>query len=85
EFFERSTLLHSQFQDFGNMSFRDLGERKVQMIHDDYACYSPIYCESALGYYEQVVLLHGDEATAVREVTCRTAGDESCVFEIEWA
>ncbi len=84
EFFERSTLLHSQFQDFGTMEFKDLGERKVQMVHGNYVCFSPIFCESALGYYEQVVSLHGDKAIAVREVTCRPAGDKACTYEIEW-
>lgn len=85
EFFERSAPLHTQFQDFGSQEFRDGGEKKVEMIHKDYACFSPIYCESALGFYHQVVELHGDEPTSIRETTCRCAGDEACTYEIEWA
>lgn len=84
EFFERSAPLHSQFQDFGGVRFEDLAEHKIRMIHFDYACYSPIYCESALGYYEEIVLLHGDHATSIRETECQTLGADTCSFEIEW-
>lgn len=84
EFFERSVPLHSQFQDFGSVRFEAVADRSIKMIHFDYACYSPIFCESALGYYEEVVLLHGDQATSIRETSCQTLGAESCVFEIEW-
>ena len=84
EFFSRSAPLHKQFQDFGEVRFEDLGENSVRMIHFDYDCYSPIFCESALGYYEEVVLLHGDRAASIRETECQTLGAEACIFEVEW-
>lgn len=84
EFFERSAPLHSQFQNFGGVRFEDIAEDKVRMVHYDYDCYSPIFCESALGYYEEVVLLHGDRPSSIRETQCQTLGAAECKFEIEW-
>ena len=84
EFFRRSVLLHHQFQDFGSATYKQLAENAGAMIHSDYVCFSPVYCQSAIGYYEQAIVLHGVKPHLVIETSCQCAGDESCTFEFEW-
>ena len=84
EFFRRSVLLHSQFQDFGTASYKQLADTAGAMIHRDYACFSPVYCHSAIGYYEQAIVQHGATPQMVIETSCQCAGDAACTFELEW-
>lgn len=84
EFFRRSAVLHQQFQDFGVAEYEKLTEKSGAMTHRDYACYSPVYCMSALGYYEQAVAEHGAGAARAVETSCRCRGDARCRFELRW-
>jgi hypothetical protein len=84
EFFRRSALLHRQFQDFGTARYKQLADKVGAMIHSDYACFSPVYCQSAIGYYEQAIVLHGAKPQLVIETSCQCAGDASCTFELDW-
>jgi len=84
EFLRRSAVLHAQFQDFGSVSYRQTSEAGGEMIHSGYRCYSPVYCQSALGYYEQVITEHGATPFLVMERTCQCAGEQSCIFELAW-
>lgn len=83
-YFIRSAPLNSQFQDFGRVSFEEHGQTSARMIHSGYPCFSPVYCESALGYYEKVLELHGAPDGSVAETTCQTLRDEACIFELNW-
>jgi hypothetical protein len=84
EFFRCSALLHRQFQDFGIARYTQLADKVGAMIHSDYLCFSPVYCQSAIGYYEQAIVLHGAKPQLVIETSCQCAGDKSCAFELEW-
>lgn len=85
DFFRRSALLHSQFQDFGTALYEKTGETAGTMTHRDYTCFSPLYCASALGYYEQAVVEHGARSAHVAETTCQCRGDATCTFELQWS
>jgi hypothetical protein len=84
EFFRNSALLHTQFQDFGNVQYEQTGENSGRMVHTNYNSMSPQYCASALGYYEGCVESHGGRSPNVVEVECQCYGDASCTFDISW-
>ena len=83
-FLRCSAVLHGRFQDFGAVSYRQTSPNGGEMIHTGYPCYSSVYCQSALGYYEQLIVEHGATPFLVMERTCQCAGDESCTFELAW-
>lgn len=83
-FFRESAALHSLFQDFGTVECIDTGERKVSMVHSGYACFSPLFCASGLGYYEQAIVEHRAQPLRVEETSCQCRGDGTCTFEVEW-
>jgi hypothetical protein len=85
EFFERSAALHSQFQDFGVEVYERLGGGSGRITHRDYTSYSPVYCESACGYYEEVMKMHGAQRAAVDHSMCLGRGAKECVFELRWS
>lgn len=84
EFFENSTLLHRQFQDFGTLEYERTGERSGRMSYHDYPCYSPVFCASGRGYFEQCLVSHGATSVQVEEIKCQCRGDDGCVFEMRW-
>lgn len=84
DFFRRSAALHDQFQDFGREEYVAVGERAGRIIHRDYSCFSPDYCESAAGYYEEVMKMHGGERPVVEHPQCVARGAPECVFELRW-
>ncbi|MGA7616107.1 MAG: hypothetical protein WBX15_13105 [Thermoanaerobaculia bacterium] len=84
EFFLNSALLHRQFQDFGSVRYEKTGDTSGVMIHTEYPCFSRVFCESAVGYYEQCVANHGGKSPQVRETECQCFGDPSCSFDIRW-
>lgn len=84
EFFRNSALLHSQFQDFGNVAYEQTGENSGRMVHTKYKTMSPQFCASALGYYEGCVESHGGASPNVVEIECQCYGDPSCTFDISW-
>lgn len=84
EFFENSALLHRQFQDFGTVKYERMGDAAGRMVVSEYPCYSPIFCASAIGYYEGVIESHGGKNPSVRESECQCYGDRTCTFEMSW-
>lgn len=84
QFFRRMQLLHRQFQDFGSVSYAQTSDGSGAMSHRDYGWFSRVYCESALGYYEQVIVMHGATPQLVIESSCQCAGDAACTFELSW-
>jgi hypothetical protein len=84
EFFRRSSALHTQFQDFGVSIYQRIApdEGRIEIIHTPF--YSPVYCASACGYYEEVIAMHGGAPPVVTKTTCRCAGDDRCTFGLRW-
>ncbi|MEO8035717.1 MAG: hypothetical protein ABI837_14875 [Acidobacteriota bacterium] len=85
EYCERSARVHSSFQDFGSLEYRKTGETSCEMIHSGYSSYSPLFCKSALGYYEEAITLNGGLHASVRETTCQCRGDAACTFVLTWS
>lgn len=85
DFFQRITMLHTQFQDFGTASYEELDVTSGRMTHTAYRCFSPAYCASAIGYYEQALVSHHAVPLRVEEVSCQCSGAASCTFELNWA
>jgi predicted hydrocarbon binding protein len=84
EFFRRSTTLHRQFQDFCDSEYVQTAPTRGEVRLRAATCFSPIYCASAAGYYEQVIRLHGGGDPIVTETTCRCAGDDVCTYVMAW-
>lgn len=84
EFFRRSAALHTQFQNFSSSAYEQIDKLQGRMTIGDATCYSPLYCASAIGYYERVIAMHGGKDPVVTETTCRCAGDPACTFELRW-
>jgi predicted hydrocarbon binding protein len=84
DFFRRSAGLHDQFQDFGREEYEQRGDRSGRIIHRDYTSNSADYCESAAGYYEEAIRLHGAENASVDHKQCLARGARECVFELRW-
>jgi hypothetical protein len=83
KFLESQIPFHSQFQKFGNVRF----ERTAQggrMIYSNYPVYSPIYCASAVGFFMEAILRHGEDDPMVVESACQCHGKASCTFELGW-
>lgn len=85
EFFRRSASLHAQFQDFGTAAYEQSNDHGGRMIHTGYACFSPTYCASAIGYYEEALRIHGGRNVIVTESRCQCAGDSDCTFVMRWS
>ena len=84
DFFRRSATLHDQFQDFGREEYVVVAERAGRIIHRQYSCFSADYCESAAGYYEEVITMHGGEMPEVAHGQCVARGASECVFDLSW-
>ena len=84
EFFGNSAILHKQFQDFGSSRYERTGETSGKMIYADYPCFSPVYCESAFGYFEACLLSHKAVEASVRETECQCRNSPTCTFELSW-
>ena len=85
DFFERSAALHSQFQDFGVEVYERVGENAGRITHRNYTSFSPTYCESACGYYEEVMKMHGAARHTVDHPKCLGRGAQECIFELRWS
>lgn len=75
---------HPMFMDFGKAEYVRTGATAGRVIHSNYSSFSPLYCESAIGYYRECVALHGFSGASVIESTCQCCGDEACTFVIRW-
>jgi hypothetical protein len=84
EFFQNGATLHSKFQDFGEASYVTTSRSSGEMVHSGYCSYSPLFCESAVGYYRESLLLHGAVSVEVDETTCQCRGMQSCTFSFRW-
>ncbi|HEY3053585.1 MAG TPA: hypothetical protein VGK04_09390 [Thermoanaerobaculia bacterium] len=85
EFFRRSVALHAQFMDFGTVVYEQSGDHGGRMLHSGYPCYSPTYCASAIGYYEEALRIHGGRNVIVSESSCQCGGDAACTFVMRWS
>ncbi len=83
-FLENGARLHGNFQDFGSVQYVKTGITSGNMIHTLYSSYSPLYCESAIGYYLQAVTMHDVQDVVAVETRCQCRGDQSCTFVIRW-
>jgi hypothetical protein len=81
--FERTALLHSRFQNFGESIYEHRGPRACRIRVEGCEEYSPVFCESALGFYEGALQTLNMEARCA-EPQCACLGDEACVFEMDW-
>jgi predicted hydrocarbon binding protein len=84
EFFRNSVKLHDRFQDFGKAEYEQTGETSGKMVYLGYPCYSPVFCESALGFFEQCLILFGAKSPKVTETQCHCRGDASCTYSMSW-
>ena len=85
DFFYRAALLHARFQDFGTAAYEELDPTSGRMVHAAYPCFSPLYCASAIGYYEQALIIQHAIPTRVEETSCQCNGETTCTFEMRWA
>ncbi len=84
-FFEGQARLHGRFQDFGRSVYEKVGERSGRIRLDGYVEYSPVFCLSAVGYYQGALeTMHVPGPIGVLEAQCTCAGDPACSFELRW-
>ncbi|HKR62727.1 MAG TPA: hypothetical protein VJZ00_03255 [Thermoanaerobaculia bacterium] len=82
-FLENNAQFHDQYQKFGTVRFEKT-PNGARMIYSNYPCYSPIYCASAVGYFQESILRHGGSDPNVSETKCQCLGDKTCTFEMTW-
>jgi len=83
--FTQMGLLHRQFQDFGEWQYAKTAEAAGRITLQGYVEYSPVYCDSAVGYFEGALkMMHAPGHISVRETACQCAGDPQCLFELSW-
>ena len=84
-FFHRMALLHEQFQNFGRSAYERTGDRSGRITLEEYSEYSPVFCDSATGYYEgALAMLKVPGPVHAAETRCQCAGDPQCLFELSW-
>ena len=83
KFLENNALFHDQYQKFGSVRFEKT-PNGGRMIYSNYPCYSPVYCASAIGFFQESILRHGSTDPVVTETKCQCHGDKSCTFEMTW-
>jgi hypothetical protein len=84
-FFARTTLWHDAFQDFGLASYEKVGLHAGHFTIENCEEFSPVFCASALGYFEGALEMMGAPGPFHGEETmCHCAGDPACVFALHW-
>jgi hypothetical protein len=84
-FFDTMSFLHGSFQNFGRSTYVQTGATSGRIRLEGYVEYSPVFCESGRGYYEQALrMMHAPGPVKAIETTCQCAGAEACVFELNW-
>ena len=53
QFFTKQAMLHRSFQNFGASAYQEKSPRAGVMRLTKYTEYSPVFCLSAVGYYQQ--------------------------------
>ncbi len=84
-FFQIAARVHDQFQDFGRAEYERTGATSCRLSMLDYTCYSPVFCLSGAGYYEQATALQGGRDPQVSEGECHCRGGSACRFDIRWS
>ncbi|HEX6100816.1 MAG TPA: hypothetical protein VF432_31150 [Thermoanaerobaculia bacterium] len=84
DFLHRSAVLHARFQNFGSVKYEELDLTSGRMTHTA-ECFSPAWCASAIGYYEQALVMQEAIPLRVDEVSCRCNGAARCTFELQWS
>jgi len=82
-FLETNALFHDQYQKFGTVRFEKTSNG-ARMIYSNYPCYSPIFCASAFGYFQESILRHGGTDPNVVEAKCQCLGEKTCTFDMTW-
>jgi predicted hydrocarbon binding protein len=83
KFLETNALFHDQYQKFGTVRFEKTANG-ARMIYSNYPCYSPIFCASAVGYFQESILRHGGTDPNVVETKCQCLGEKTCTFDMTW-
>lgn len=83
-FLAEGARIHATYMDFGQAIYTQTSATAGRMIHTGYTSFSPLYCESAIGYYREAVAMHGVSGASIIESTCQCCGDDSCTFVIRW-
>ena len=84
-FFEQMNFLHRTFQNFGRSTYEKVGARSGRIRLEDYAEYSPMFCISGRGYYEEALwMMKAPGPISVTETSCQCAGDDFCIFDLAW-
>jgi len=84
-FFTQQAMLHDRFQNFGASAYQETGPRAGVMRLTKYTEYSPVFCLSAVGYYQGALeTMKAPGPLRIRESECTCAGDEACTFELHW-
>jgi hypothetical protein len=84
-FFDTMSFLHGSFQNFGRSLYERTGPNGGRIRLEGYVEYSPVFCESGRGYYEQALrMMHAPGPVRATEVTCQCAGDAACQFDLSW-
>lgn len=84
DFLINGARLHPRFQDFGDALYVKHAPMSGEMVHSNYQSYSPLFCESALGFYKESLEIHGAHNVDVRETSCQCRGTRSCTFVLNW-
>jgi hypothetical protein len=83
-FLEGSARMHLKFQDFGVAAYARTGPTSGDMLLSEYCSYSPLFCESAIGFYREALAIHGGQSVHVNETSCQCFGEPRCTFAISW-
>jgi predicted hydrocarbon binding protein len=84
-FFQQMAILHKQFQNFGDWSYEKVDDQAGRITLRDYDEFSPVYCASGAGYFEEALrMLKVPGPIVVAETSCQCAGDATCAFEMKW-
>ena len=83
-FFQLAARLHRQFQDFGRAEYERTGPTSCRLSMSGYPCFSPVFCLSGRGYYEQATALQGGREPRVAETNCQCRGGSECRFDVRW-
>jgi hypothetical protein len=84
-FLESMSLVHRMFQNFGRSRYERHGRFSGRVRLEGYREYSPVFCTSGQGYYEEALrMMAVPGPIVVRETACRCAGEPACVFELSW-
>lgn len=84
-FFDTMAFLHGSFQNFGRSSYQKLDARKGRIRLEGYIEYSPVYCESGRGYYEEALrMMRAPGPIQASETSCQCSGEPACVYDLSW-